>query len=421
MRPLLYSQMAWRVALDVFSRASLFLLNILVARWLGVEDFGRFGYALSLALIFYIFTDLGIHLRLIKELGMAAGKLEETWKAYLNLKIVLILACFALFLLSFPFLWKWEDSWLLILAFIWMSSNSLVDFLQFVCNGLKRMDIARLQLLAQRSLLFLGLGSGIFISPTLRGALAGLAAGSFAGTLIGLVYLFRALGARFHFKWDFVTWRGILSASIPLGIAGAFGAWYLRMGPVFLAWIWDDRVVGEYTAAFRFFEITYIIPAAIMSISVSHLSGSLRKNASLFQSDLRRVSLVMGALALLSTAFLYLAGPAIFRLLFGPAYRGSSILLHSFAWIAGLVFLNYLVTHLMVVLDHQKRHAFHEAMAFLVSLAASVFLIPAYGAKGAALALLTTELTLFIATLSFLMKKQKALLLPSRVFLTSPL
>jgi O-antigen/teichoic acid export membrane protein len=60
--------------LDVFSRGSFFLVNILIARSLSVNDFGKFGYAISIGQIFYIFTDLGTHLLLIKELGESRSK-----------------------------------------------------------------------------------------------------------------------------------------------------------------------------------------------------------------------------------------------------------------------------------------------------------------------------------------------------------
>ena len=64
--------------------------------------------------------------------------------------------------------------------------------------------------------------------------------------------------------------------------------------------------------------------------------------------------------------------------------------------------LNYLLTHNMVVINCQRRHAWHEAIVFFVSWPLYLYLIGNYGARGAALGLVFAELTLLVLTAGFL-------------------
>jgi O-antigen/teichoic acid export membrane protein len=196
--------------------------------------------------------------------------------------------------------------------------------------------------------------------------------------------------------------RRILVRSVPNGVAAAFGSWYLRIATIVLAWSWSSAVVGEYAAAFRLFEAAYILPAAIMGIGVPHLAAALAAGRAPFVAELRRLARLVLPLAVGTAALLALAGPWIVSLVFTAEYRGAGPVLQGLAWVAGLVCVNYLVTHLMVILDRQRRHAWHEGIAFVTAAVATIVLVPRTGSQGAVTALLVTELVLLGLTLGVL-------------------
>ena len=75
---LLFVQVAWRAVLDVVSRGTFFLLNVLYRytiaecqRWApSVLGAGVFGYAVSMAqMMLNVFTDMGMSLQLMKDVG----------------------------------------------------------------------------------------------------------------------------------------------------------------------------------------------------------------------------------------------------------------------------------------------------------------------------------------------------------------
>lgn len=397
-RTSLFPNVSWRIVLDFFSRGTFFIINIFIARALGSSEFGKFGYAISLTQIFYIFTDLGIGVQLTKELGRERGRGDGYWLDFFELKIVLMLACSVIFGAFAMFFWHWEKPWILILMFLWMLSNSLLDFNQYVCNGLGRMDVAGYILLLHRLCVFVGVIVPVLFFRRLDGIVLGLSMGALLGAVVSNRYSHVALKTFFTWRGNIDQWWRILKSSIPVGIGGAFGSWYLRIGAVVLAWYWNSQSVGEYSAAFRIFEITYIVPAAVMSIALPHLSFASGQGREFFSKELKRVTSLMGIAGLSWSAFLYLGSRQLVYFLFGIRYQDAIPVLRVFAAAGGMVFLTYFVTSLMVVVNLQKRHALNEILTFVVCCLLSALLIPTRGSLGAAYALFGTECFLFLVT-----------------------
>ena len=411
----LYSQMAWRIFLNLLTRGSFIILTFFIARVLGVEEFGKFGYVTSVVLIFYSLTELGTSLLMTKELGESRQESDRLWKPYLELKLVLIGFCFILFLILMQFIWKWENSWLLIIALFWMFGNSILDFSQAVCNGMGRMDIAKRQIIIQRSLLLSGTTLSLIFAPTLEMILVAMAFGSVTGSLLGTYLFFRKFKIRLSFSFQYKEWKRILVASLPLALGGFFGTCYLRLGTVVLGWIWGGRILGEYSAAFKIFETTYIIPAAVMSIGMPYLAEYSKKESSAYRHEFVRVFVIMAVGGFLWGGIIFLYSPSIIKIVFGSLYLNTVPVLRVFGLASVVVFLNYFITYIMIIINCQKRHAWHMGISFLVGVVLYITIIPYGKSLGAAYAFLFIELILFMLTTSYLFYKRR-LAFPDRVY-----
>jgi O-antigen/teichoic acid export membrane protein len=400
----LFKRIGWRLSLDLISRGSFLLLNILIARRLGVEDFGRFSYALYLALMLQIGTELGSSLFMIKELGSAAPERRlEMWTDFAELKAVLSLGVLLLGLAFSPLLWRWPHPWIFWCALLSMIGNSFYDFLQFVCNGLGRLDLARTHMLLQRGGLFLAVVAALIWTPTLSGILPAMGLASVGMAAISVAFFYRALGRAFRWNLRLAEWGRILRHSYSLGIAGFLASSYLRLGVVLLTWLAGPLVTGYYNAGFRIFEFSYILPAAIMVMAVPHLAAvRARESRPALRREVRRLSWIMAGLGLLCAAFLGLGAPLLVRMIYGQAYGGAVPVLRVLGLCGIMVFINYFVTHLMVVFDLQKIHARNELLAFVWAAAAYLLLSRLRPGTGTAAALLSTEVLLFFLTLASL-------------------
>jgi O-antigen/teichoic acid export membrane protein len=393
----LYQRVAWRTGLDIFSRGLFLLVNLLIARALSLSEFGHLAYALSFAQVFYTFTDLGTSAQIMKELGEFRER-ANLWVYYFKLRL-LFTAASAVVFIPFPWLfWRWEQPWLMYLVLLVVFGNSLLDFSQFVCNGLGRMDLARRTLVIQRGLGIGGIVIPLILHPTLAGVVVGMTIGSAAGTVFSMLALKRGSVKSWATPNTVLEWKRILPLALPNAVSSAFGMWYLRLAPILLGWMVSSRELGEYGGAFRIFEATYIIPAAVMGIGLPHLSAALKENFDAYKRELSRLAWLMVPGGVAWAAAVWVGSPWIIRLLLGDRFAGAAPVMKVLGIAGGLVFLNYFVTYLMFVADGQRRHALHQVLVFLFSLSAHLTLIPRYGGVGAAWALVVTEIFLFTLT-----------------------
>lgn len=405
--PKLYSDIVWRVVLDVLSRGLVFLINILVARELGPGPFGKFSYVISLSQIFYIFTDLGTHLQLMKEMGEGRGAQETGWILYFELKVMLSILCLVIGSLLSPYLWHWEHAWLVPLALVWMLSNSFLDFSQFLSNGLRDLPAARRFMITQRLFMVAGVLIPVIGVPTLGGIMAGLSVGSLMGTVVSFRNFMRGRTVQFEWFGHARDWGRILWRSLPIGISGALGIWYLRIGVIILGWVATSDLVGEYSAAFRIYEITYVVPAAIMSIGMPHLSRVMKHDPISFRDEFIRLSKVLFFLGAGWGLLLFFGREPLIRVLFGGRYMAAAPVLKILAGASFFVFVNYLITHLMIIFNHQRRHALHLTVVFIICCLLNVVWVPVKGSEAPALVLLVGEILIFLLTFSFLFRRYR--------------
>jgi PST family polysaccharide transporter len=397
----LYERMAWRAGLDILSRGSFLIVNLLIARTLSVSDFGKLGYALSFAQIFYTVADLGTGSQLMKEMGEFRER-ANLWIYYLKLRLALLAGGFVIFLALPWFVWRWDHPWLMHVMLLVVFTNSLLDFSQFVCNGLARMDLARRTLFIQRGCAITGIVVPLIAFPSLTGIVIGMGVGSVIGAASSLIVLWKKSENKWATTSTTDEWRRIMKLSVPNAISNALGMWYLRIAPLVLGWVASSHALGEYNGALRIYEATYIIPASVMAIALPHLSSALKQSLGSYENELRRVGLMMIPFGIGWACFLGFGSPWIVRLLLGPRFDGAIPVLSVLGLAGGMVFVNYFVTYPMLVVNAQRRHAFHQTIVFLFSLSAHLYLIRKYSAVGAAWALLSTEIVLFLLTASYL-------------------
>jgi O-antigen/teichoic acid export membrane protein len=397
----LFTRIGWRLSLDLVSRGSFVLLNFLIARRLGVEEFGRFGYAVSLALMFQVATEFGTSLFMIKELGQAeSARKTELWTDYAQLKVFLSLSVLLISLPLSLWLWRWPQPWLFWLAMLAMIGNSFFDFLQFVSSGLGRLDLARVHILLHRGGLLLTVLAVVVLRPTLAGILTamGLAGVGLAAISVGLFY--RSLGLSFRRALRFGEWRRILRHSYALGAAGLLGNGYLRIGVVILTWLAGPLLAGYYGAAFRIFELSFVLPAAVMVMAVPHLASiRARETGPRLSREVLRLGRVMAALGGAFALVMGLAAPWLIRVIYGDDFRPAVPILRLLSLCSLMVYLNYFVTNLMVVFDRQRTHARNELICFVVSIPVYLALSRLRPGLGTAAGLLGIEILLFSLTL----------------------
>jgi O-antigen/teichoic acid export membrane protein len=391
-----------RFAIDLTGRIAMLGLTIFTARALGVSEFGRLAFALSFANLLYVLSECGTHLVFLRDLSVAESDLarqRQLWARYLGVKALLCIGAGILGALLSPWVWPWPAPSILVAVVAWMMVNSFIDFLHQACNA--RRDLAA-------SAWLMALHRGLSVVPAVIVAFLwrDLAYTSFAlllGAAVALPLGLAAVARRFGLPLD-ARFRpgdilGVVSRSAPLALANLFGSTYTKLGLLLLPWLGYASAAGPYGAAQRLFEVSYLLPSAIVTVLLPSLAASHASDLEAFRQRARKSLATMAAAGIATVAAgVPLAGVAI-GLLFGAEFEQSTPILRILLVALALVNVNYLATSLMVVVHRIPRHALHQALCLAICFVATVVGVRHWGPLAGAWAVVATELVLLVLTL----------------------
>lgn len=385
------------MAAEIVGRVVSFVAGVLIARVLGVADYGVFSFAFSYAALFAMVCDFGLAAIAVRDI--AADPARARWYTGTIVMVRLVLAVVAGTLLAATlFLWPHtpavRETTLLFGASL--AINALAEVFTAAFRASERMGYVSAVMLAQRAaspvlgLLLLACGHG------LRGVVLGYVVGSLGALLLG-VYLFVTRIGRPAIRLDPGAWRPMLAAALPLAVSLVFSTVYFRMDAVLLAALRGTDAVGVFHAAWRIMEALMFVPMSFVGALFPLLAGRCavgdRDRA---REVIRRGTVLLAALALPLAVWVTRYAPLVAGLLYGGAFTRSALPLAILMWAEVAIFVNYLLTQALVAAHLQKYNAQYTAICAGVNILLNLVFIPRFAEAGAALATLTTEVALLV-------------------------
>lgn len=373
------------------SAVFLLVLLLLAARALGFEAYGRFSFALALAVIFETLMDFG--LKEVTTRGIArdphhAGRyLQNTF----GLKFVLGAVSLAGIALTAVLLKDDPDVRLAaVLLGVGAVLRSYMTTVRSVFYGLDRFDLETAVLLADR-VLVLCLGAAALLSGH---GVVGLAASFVVARALGLL-LAGGLAARevgrLSPAFDLPFWRDLQMRAVPFGAFVVVLQLYNYVDTVMLGVMRGDAETGLYNGAYRIYEGFAHVPSIISVVLTPRLAREFVQDRIRHRQTASRGLAVAVLLGIPATAVTLLAAGALTDLLYGPSYAASAATLRILS--AGFIVVFPLaVLHAIAISENAERLLVRTAVVgCLVNVAANFILIPRYGMNGAALATIIGE------------------------------
>jgi O-antigen/teichoic acid export membrane protein len=366
---------------------------------LGPAVYGHMTYALALGLVAAPVTDLGLQLHVARDLAGSTAHGRRTLATALGLKLALaLLVAPALAVLSLS-----RPPGIRIATFVLalaMLSQSFVELYAYAFRGLLRAEMdASLMLLLRAATAAAGVGAlaaGFGIGGV---ALAYLAAAAATAT-VAASWLAGSLGDG-RPDLDPTRCRALASRVLPLGAAIVVSMVHARLAVFLLDAIRTPAEVADFGVAQKLVESTAMIPAAVMAAVFPAAARTMAEGAGVPHLVRRSAGLLALAGTAVAAAGFTLA-PAIVRILYGTQYSGAVRPLQVLALSVVFTFVNYALTHFMIVRGRTVRLACFSAATLVANLAAGILLIPAAGAAGAAAALVVSEALLLLLCVSSL-------------------
>ena len=381
----------WLVGDRVLRAAANMVLIAWLARYLGSADFGRFNYVLAFVSIFSGVATLGLDAVAVRTLVDRPHDAERILGTSLALKLGGGCFAYAAMLLAFAIVSP-DALGLAALAGLvlifqsadvvecWFQSGNRMKYAVYARNG------------------------AFFASALLKVAL--LLGGAGLEQLILATSAEIALAALFLFalyrrdQKNPATWRvdpqlarQMLKDALPMLVSAMAILLYLRVDQVMVANLSGYVEVGVFSAAVRLTELWYFIPVALMT-ALFPMMVTARASGDGAADD-RRTALLFGAMGwagILLAACTSLASSWLVQLVYGSAFAAAAPVLAVQAWMAAFVFFGVARGRWLVARNRQAASMYVDLVAIALNVAMNLFLIPRYGAYGAAIASLLTGL-----------------------------
>jgi O-antigen/teichoic acid export membrane protein len=182
----------------------------------------------------------------------------------------------------------------------------------------------------------------------------------------------------------------LLKRAWPFALAGVLAALQARAGTILLEQLTDTVQVGYYAAAARFVEAARTIPNALFGALFPALAALALQPVSM-QHLFRRVLLGLSAFGF-AVALVFMGfSPLVISLTYGDSFLLASLPLQIAMWglLPGLLRAGW--TLYWYARGREQLTNLVTGIALVVQVCTSLWLIPLYGASGAALAGLLTE------------------------------
>jgi len=396
----IFKNTIWLGIGEGISRLFLLFLFIYAARELGPEGFGVFNFALAVASIFVIFSNLGISDITTRELAKDKEKINH-YPGILLLRILLSIGAFIIIFAASFFLTQDEY----IRKIIWILGIYVLthNFLIVVYSFFRAQRQMKYEALVRILESFLIAVIGFFILVQSPSAI-NLSYAFLAATLViavSSIIFFSIIIKPVWISWDFKIWKNFLKISWPIGIAYAFGMVYIRIDSVIMGFLGQIVEVGWYSAAYKIAG-ALIVPSSLIGASFFPvLSKLFNESKEKFQETFKFYIKLMIILAIAVAIIGLIFSSYIINIFYGQMFFPAVLALQILVIMAGL---NYIYSPFYLVLiatNNQKKIFWISFIGAIINIILNIILIPYYSLYGAAIATLITYILLVVLAIYY--------------------
>ena len=392
-------------------------ITILLARILGVKEFGRYQYALTIATFYALLQDGGFRTLIFRERGAQTPEIAaylkklfstqtSEYELLINLSLahLILTTLFGMVIISF-----FPQRLLFALAFIYYGLFVLSNWLSAYLKGkgyfiLDALWQATFRTTTAITIVFfiIAIHYQIFIPELPSSEHIFLA--SIIGAVIAFVFFVKnkALKLIHTIKFLSVNSNAILNHffaiyrfSLPFLVIDFFTTIYFRSDLIIIGYLRSYKEAGLYAAAYRLIEGAIFITTPIMHILFQRLR-LLWTDKMQFRKVFYRALIVTIFVSIVILGIGWGFSTTIIDIIYGATFTNAELLLKYLFLALFFILPNYLLTQATIALNKERFYAWTTSILALLNVALNLWLVPSLGAKGAAISTIITEACLFI-------------------------
>lgn len=383
---------SWLFAEKILRIILTFIVIVWMARYLGPEQFGTYNYALSFVALFSIISTLGLDNLINKELIADPLKSNSILGTSFVLRILGAVLLCVLSIITIIFI-RPDDQAMLSFVVI-LSLTFFFNAFDIIKYWFQSHVQAKYSVIADAITLF----AGTFIKILLIINEAPLSSFIWlvlieAIILCILLLIIYKKKSNLISKWNFDKKEAmhLLTEAWPLILAGTLYILYTRIDQIMLGEMIGNESVGIYAAAIRISESWMFIPGIIATSFFPAMLNARKIDYSLYIQRTKYLLNIMACLGICASIVVYFVATPFIALTFGSYYIESSTVLIIHIW-GGIFTAMSVISYRYFIAEGLQKSSFYRGLiGFLINIIMNYFLIPLYGAIGAAIATVVSQ------------------------------
>ncbi len=378
--------LSWNFAGQILAKFSLLLFHILFANLVGAKGYGEFSFVFVAGIIILQPSlDMGLNQLITK--WISRGNTEVIRNSFQIKSRVSVVLLPLVILLGW---WYGIHPILLGTILIYFLINTIQQSLFGILRGLEDLRPESITVALQNLLALTVLW--IFFNHEINEPWVGslvLMLTRCAGTVLvsGIIWKKYLLKLKnFQHAKTIKRTPNLWKEALTLGLVLFLIQFYFRIDTIMLELLSSKVEVGLYSVAFNLMEGTFFIPSIVMAAIFPGLSQTKQ-----FLNYFRKGLLLLSLTGIAGGGAVFLLAEIIIKMFFAQEFQGSGEVLKILALAIPIIFWGYLMTQSLVALDHNRIYLGITAFAVLLNVLLNYWLIPEYGAEGAAIATVITE------------------------------
>ncbi len=378
----------------IIDKLLFFLVNIMMTRYLTVQDFGEYTTSLGYATFFSTFCDIGINATLIRSLRLNKAKKDENVTNNLLIKSCLSIITYCIMAVSLYFTNYNETVINLTLLYgVVRVGNEFMN--AFYAVQYAEEKFLRQSIINSSFSLIYAITTGLII--ILNGNNFHFAISRMMIVIIYVTFLLIALLSRFNIKFDFLSFKYFSVQAFYFGLSKIFNNALNRINIVILSLITGSLYTGIFNNGYLFFHSIFFIPSNFSTVLLAYLYKiSFKENPKKFQFAFDIYTKMLSIISFYIMIIFILYAEPIIKFIYGTRYLPSVPIVQIVALAIPALF--NVSGIIITALDKQKFSAYIQGMACLINIAANIIFIKYFKAEGAAIA---TVLTYYVLNLMY--------------------
>lgn len=401
---IIFKNMSWLLVSQIIASICGFVWTVLMARYLGVNNYGILGFAVSITGILGVIDDLGINFYIIRKISVDNKSAPKYLGNSLPLKIIFATIKFILTFIILILL-KTEEFTILI-TLLFSFEMTIKGYINSLNGAFQAFEDTKFQgigitLMNTTTLIF------ILISIYADLGLWGVSISYIIANLITFIYSYHVLNKhitkpKFELDWDFC--KRITLFSLPFAISGMLYIIYYSIDMVMLSKLVGDYANGIYNATYKLIAVLNLFYSVYTAVIFPVMSKFFQNDKKLlvisYEKSIKYLMMVMIPLAT-GTAFYSLD---IIRLIYGHQYDAAASVLSILIWTVCLLFISGASNTLLNASHEEVTVTKIYAIAAVFNIVLNFIMIPYFSYNGAAITTVLSDV-LIVALQTYVIRR----------------